>query len=172
MLPHGNNDPTPGATKLIDSPIELAPTAVTETTPFELIPDLRPLIPEPLPVRLIAVDDVRLPAAAGLECELDQFYVSLLGFARPHTNTGIDGALAYRAENFSLRFDVLEPPLSRDAVRPILIEIQSAAEMRCLLSDARIEFQTIAGLDPGQKMLLLRDPAGNWLGLIEYRRVI
>jgi hypothetical protein len=168
MLPHDNNDPTPGATKLIDSPIELA----ADTTPFEPIADLRPLIPEPLPVRLIAVDDVRLPSAAGLERELDQFYVNLLGFVRPHTNTGIDGTLAYRAENFFLRFDVLEPPLVRDAVRPILIEVQSAAETRRRLSDARLEFQTIAGLDPGQQMLLIRDPAGNWLGLVEYRRLM
>jgi hypothetical protein len=163
---------------LIDSPIELAPVAATETAPFEPIPDLRPLIPEPLPVRLIAVDDVRLPAAAGLERDLDQFYINLLGFARPDAarpdaaSPDADATLAYRAENFFLRFDVLEPPVVRDAVRPVLIEVQSAAEMRRRLADARFEFQTIAGLEPGQQMLLIRDPAGNWLGLVEYRRLM
>jgi hypothetical protein len=149
---------------LNELPIEL----VASIAPFEPVADRRLLIPEPLPVRLIAVDDVRLPSAAGLECELDQFYIGLLGFAR----RDIDGSLAYRAENFFLRFDVLEPPLVRDAVRPVLIEVQSAAEMHSRLNDAQIEFQTIRGIEAGQQTLLLRDPAGNWLGLVEYRRLL
>src|SRR4026208_1292462 len=38
--------------------------------------------PGPLPVKLLAVEDVRLPATAGLESQLDAFYVGLLGFER------------------------------------------------------------------------------------------
>ena len=42
--------------------------------------DRRPLIPEPLPVRLLTVEDATLIAAAGLEVQLDDFYVDLLKF--------------------------------------------------------------------------------------------
>src|SRR5688572_7744007 len=44
--------------------------------------DRRPRMPEPLPVRVLAVEDVRLPATAGLEPQLDDFYVGLFGFER------------------------------------------------------------------------------------------
>jgi extradiol dioxygenase family protein len=44
--------------------------------------------------------------------------------------------------------------------------------MRSQLNDAKIEFQTIRGLEPGRQTLLVRDPAGNWLGLVEYRQLM
>src|SRR3954454_9604123 len=66
------------AHELRDTPIALDP-AGGESLP-EL--DRRRRMPEPLPVRLVAVADVRLPATAGLERELDAFYVDLLGFER------------------------------------------------------------------------------------------
>src|SRR6476659_6918275 len=83
--------------------------------------DKRPLIPEPLPVKLVAIEDVRLPAPAGREVELDAFYIGMWGFERDEKESD----LVYRAENFRLRFDVLEPPISRDELRPVQIEVQS-----------------------------------------------
>jgi len=68
--------------------------------------DARPRMPEPLPVRLVCVEDAHLPAAAGLEKQLDAFYVDLLGFQR---ETGVDG-LIYEAENLRLIFSLVEPP--------------------------------------------------------------
>lgn len=145
-------------------PIEL----LKATTPFQPQADRRPLIPEPLAVRLIAIDDVHLPAAAGLECPLDEFYVGLLGFLR----RDVDGLLAYKADNFFVRFDTQEPPLVRDGVRPMMIQVLSLREMRQKLSDAKIGFEALRGLEPGMQMLLTRDPAGNWLALVEYRTVM
>src|SRR5262245_10722193 len=87
--------------------------------------DKRPVIPEPLPVRLIAIDDVHLPAPAGKEVELDAFYVGMWGFERDLREADI---LAYRAENFSIRFDVLEPPIQREELRPVQIEVLSLRE--------------------------------------------
>src|SRR4051794_14724400 len=88
---------------------------VTPDTPFTPAADRRPRMPEPLPVRLVAVDDVTLITAAGLETELDAFYVGLLEFKR-HP----DGhRLTYHAENFDLRFDVIEPPVKRDHCRAL-----------------------------------------------------
>jgi hypothetical protein len=66
------------AQELRDTPIALEP-AGGESLP-EL--DRRRRMPEPLPVRLVSVADVRLPATAGLERQLDAFYVGLLGFER------------------------------------------------------------------------------------------
>ena len=45
-------------------------------------PDLRPILPVPPPVRLIAVDDVILFASAGDETALNRFYVGQLRFER------------------------------------------------------------------------------------------
>ena len=44
--------------------------------------DARPKLPEPPPVTLVSVQDVRLPTVAGLERLLDEFYAGLLRFER------------------------------------------------------------------------------------------
>src|SRR5688500_8447719 len=64
--------------RLLFQSMELEPTA----RPLPPVHDPRPRLLEPLPVRLIAVEDVRLPAPAGVETKLDAFYVVLLGFER------------------------------------------------------------------------------------------
>ena len=58
--------------------MELADSA----DPLNLRPDRRPVMIEPPPVRLVAVDDVVLITAPGRERELDAFYVDLLRFER------------------------------------------------------------------------------------------
>ena len=60
------------------------------STSLEPQEDKRPRIEQPLPVRLVAVEDCVLPAVAGLERDLDSFYVSLLGFARCGGRWGAD----------------------------------------------------------------------------------
>src|SRR5258705_9631523 len=92
-----------------DAPIEL----LTPAAEFRSTADTRPRMPEPLPVKLVTVEHAHLPTAAGLEPQLDEFYIALLGLERLHPLE----ALIYRAENFNLHFDVLEPPLERDSLR-------------------------------------------------------
>ena len=58
--------------------MELDPSANIALPPA----DKRAPIPEPLPVRLIAIEDVHLPAPAGKEVELDEFYVGMWEFER------------------------------------------------------------------------------------------
>ena len=129
--------------------------------------DRRPRVPEPLPVRLATVADARLPAAAGLERRLDAFYAGLLGFERRD-----DGeSLAYRADNFSLHFDTLEPPLSRQDMRPLGIEVPSLADMEAKLIEAELEYSRQRGLLPGEEMIVMLDPAGNWLEITDRRSV-
>jgi hypothetical protein len=136
-------------------------------TEFDLPDDRRAKIPEPPPVQLVAVADVSLPAVAGIEKELDVFYVELLKFERDVAEQEI----VYRSENFRLRIDVHEVPPDRDEMRPIGIAIPSLAEMMQSLTDRDIEFVLQRGISAAQETLLLRDPAGNWVELSEMTRV-
>jgi hypothetical protein len=143
--------------------------------PFELdeptaraqpAPDL-PKMPEPLPVRLIAVEDVRLPAIAGLEPEMDDFYVSLLEMVKVIDWPG----LAYRADNFRVLFDLHERPPERDAYRPLVVELPLLAAVERTLIDREIEYTRQRALTPGCESLLTSDPSGNAVEIIERREV-
>ena len=131
-------------------------------------PDRRPLIPQPLPVRLIAVADVRMVATAGLEADLDQFYVTMLQFERDADAAGI----VYRAENFRLSFVLVEGLPERDDLRPQQIEVLSLAVAEQKLIDAELEYVRQRGLIVGSESLLLQDPAGNWVELVEAKRIM
>src|SRR5689334_5128829 len=113
-------------------------------------------MPEPPPVRLVAVADVHVPAAAGLEVQLDDFYVKLLRFDREGAD---DGQVTYKSENFRLCFDVLEPPLQRDDFRPIMIDVPALSVIEDQIIEREIEYERHKGLAPGQKTLLFQDPA-------------
>lgn len=137
-------------------------------------PDFRPIIdrrvrmPEPLPVKLVAVADVRMPAPAGVEVKLDEFYIDMLGFERFEPLT----ALIYRAENFTLHFDVQERPVTHEDMGPQMIEVPSLADAEHQLIHREIEYIRQKGVSPGRETLLLMDPAGNWIELIEMRRIV
>jgi hypothetical protein len=138
------------------------------TGEFKPVVDRRPRVPEPLPVRLVTVDDARLPAAAGLERQLDAFYVGLLGFERtPPTGDEI----IYRADNFSLHIGVKEPPLRRDEMRPLGVEVPSLADLELKLIEAKMEYERQRGLLPGEHTIVMADPAGNWLEVSDVRAV-
>lgn len=126
--------------------------------------DRRARMPEPLPVRLIAVNDVRVEAPAGRERQLDAFYARLLGMERVAGE-----AIIYRADNFDLYVEVLEPPLARDDFRPLRAEVRSLAETELKLIDGQIGYERRRGLVAGDESLLLQDPADNWVELTQSR---
>jgi hypothetical protein len=137
------------------------------TVEFHPQKDVRPRMPEPLPIKLVAVEDISLPAPAGVEVQLDQFYVQLLGFERMEPLT----ELIYRAENFSLHFDVQDRPVEHDSMRAQGIEVLALADAEKKLIEAEIEYTRHRGITPGMESLLLLDPAGNWIELVESRGV-
>ena len=138
------------------------------TTEFAITEDRRPRVPEPLPVRLVAIADARLIAPAGIERQLDDFYAGLWGFVRePESHFPV-----YRADNFNLRFDVLEPPIVRDDLRPLAIQVLSLSEAERKLIDHDIEYVRQKGINPGEASLMLLDPAGNWIEISETRGVM
>lgn len=128
--------------------------------------DPRPHMPEPPPVRLVAVEDVHLPAGAGREPELDDFYIGVLQFERDQS---AGEAIAYRAENFRLIFDVQEPPVVREDYRAALIEVPALRDAEKKLIEREIEYESHRGVAPGLDQLVLTDPAGNWIGIGEIR---
>ena len=144
-------------------PIELAPA-----TGIKPKPDRRKLIPEPLPIRLVAIEDVHLPAAAGREKPLDEFYVDLLGLKRAPDR---DGVLVYHADNVDLIFDVQEPPVDRNKLTPTPFEVDFIDELVQRLLENQIPYERMRGVMPGHEYIVLIDPAGNWVSLMQ-RRVV
>ena len=142
-----------------------------ETPDFEFKPqaDERPRIPEPLPVRLVAVADVSVVTAAGVEKLLNVFYVDRLGFEREAD--AAEATIVYRADNFRLILDVLEPPIVRDTLRPVAIEVRSLEELEGKLIADEVEFVKQKGVMPGQITFLFQDPAGNWVEIYERREI-
>ena len=145
-------------------PLELeGPTGKT------LAADLRPLVPEPPPVRLVAVADVHLPAADDLSAQLNGFYADLLGFERRY---GDEDVIVYHAEKFRLFFDLVAPPVDRENIRPVGVEVRSLPLVIFRLNERRIEFRKLRGILTGQTSLLVQDPAGNWVELTERKEVM
>jgi hypothetical protein len=134
------------------------------TTPFVPAEDRRQKIEEPPPVRLIAIEDCRLPTTAGLEPKLDQFYLGLLRFFRADDPLRV----AYHAENHDLYFQIAELPQPRTDARSLGIAVPSLAELTQRLNEAEIEYIRQRGLIPGFDTIALYDPAGNPLEISEF----
>src|SRR5688500_10075607 len=141
-----------------------------EETPgaYEPRPDNRPRVPEPLPVKLVAVEDVTMLAPSGIAPQLDAFYVGLFGFER----VSRESELLYRAENVQLRFDICEKPVVHESLRPQGIEVPSLAEAELKLIEAELEYTRQRGVTPGHESLVLLDPAGNWVEIVEFRAIV
>jgi hypothetical protein len=123
-------------------------------------------VPEPLPVRLLTVDDATLVTMAGLEVQLDAFYVGLLQFEREPGHDPI-----YRADNFRVLFEVVEALPQRYSVRPLQVEVPRVGEIEFGLIERKIEYTRMRGISPGEERLSVQDPAGNWIEVVEYRAI-
>src|SRR5688572_27833433 len=99
-----------------ESKLELVSPAIGYRQPP---PDRRKHIPEPPPVRLMAIEDVQVVAADHFERELDEFCVAMLQFER---DRNAYGSLVYRAENFRLMLQIQSSPIERLDMRPIGVE--------------------------------------------------
>ena len=133
--------------------------------------DSRPRLPEPPPVTLVAIADVRLPAVAGLEAELDGFYEDLLGFEPVEGLADGEGGRVYRAENHALSFVVLESSPEEPWSRPLGVITPHYLDILQRLGDLGVEYEVIRGLASGDEAALFQDPAGNWLSLMPRREV-
>jgi hypothetical protein len=145
--------------------MELEPS----TNDFQPPVDRRPRLVPPPPVRLVAVADARLEALAGQEKKLHAFYVGLLGFEVAEAE--LEFPIAYQAENGRLLIQLFEKPFVRDDMRALGIEVKSLPEIERRLIQAEMPFLKQKGLHTGQEALLLEDPGGNWIQLVECRLI-
>ncbi len=130
--------------------------------------DRRPRMEQPLPVRLVAIADVTLPALVGQQPQLDRLYVDLLEFAKGPAD---DRIVIYHADNVDLRFILRAGLIERADYRPAMIEVQSLADAEHKLVDAEIEYTRQKTIAVGEESLLLQDPAGNWIEIVERREI-
>ena len=63
-------------------PNHVDPIELESSVDFAPMEDVRPRVDPPRPVSLLAVADCTLPAIAGLEPGMDDFYLDILQFAR------------------------------------------------------------------------------------------
>ena len=145
-------------------PIEVEKTAARVEASAE---DKRLKMPQPLPVRLIAVADVGLPGRAGCEGEMDRLYVGLLGMVRVE----LEGGVVYQTESFRLCFAMVEGLIVHETYRAAQIEVASLAELELRLVESEIEYTRQRGLTAGTECLVLMDPSGNWLEITVRREV-
>jgi len=129
--------------------------------------DLRPKMLPPPPVRLATVADARLPAVAGLEQRLDEFYIHILKLERESSNSQI----IYRCENWRICFDLAECPQPRHDYRFLGLIVPSLAEIAQRLDEAALSYAHQRGLFAGQESLLLNDPCGNLLEITESKLI-
>jgi hypothetical protein len=138
--------------------MELEPSSID----FKPGKDPRPHMPERPVVRLQAIEDVRLNTPAGLEKELDAFYVGMLRFERDAEETA---CIAYRAERFRICFTVVERMPERGDYRPVMCDVPFMNDFVTALNDGQIGFEWQKGITAGVDRVLLRDPAGNYVSV-------
>ncbi|MCC7350802.1 MAG: hypothetical protein IT446_09550 [Phycisphaerales bacterium] len=129
--------------------------------------DRRPRLDEPLPVRLVAVSDVKMAGRPKDGPALDQFYLDLLEFESEQTMCGP----VYRSDNFNLCFEWIEQERAEVDMKPVTIEVRSLARTELKLIEAKMEYTRQRGLVAGRESLLLLDPAGNWVELVEIQTI-
>lgn len=139
-------------------------------TEFQPVEDGRPKLPPVPPVQLVAVADVLLPALAGLERELDAFYVGLLRMGRDE-KFDQDDTLVYRAQNVRLCLAIQELPPLRQDFRATGAVVPSLADLSQRLTEAEIDFLHQRGLVAGSDSVMLMDPAGNFVQVFESREL-
>lgn len=182
--------------------IAIAPAdAVAGITPRAA--DRRPPMPEPPPVRLVAVEDVSILAPSGVERELDALYVEVLKFERidqpraerpavqpilgeevpkvlpapvsnlrlPQLAEHVLHGPVYLAENLRLYVEIHEPPVDRDDMRPVKVQVPSLAATIETLDKREMAYTRQVGLLPGDRSILLQDAAGNWVEVVESRPI-
>jgi hypothetical protein len=101
-----------------------------------------------------------------LEVQLDEFYVGLLKFEREESDEPI-----YRADNFRLRFSITETFPERDNLRPLLIEVPRLSDLEHAIIDRKLDYTRQRGVTLGEERLILQDPAGNWVEIVEFRGI-
>jgi hypothetical protein len=144
-------------------------------TAVEPVHDLRPVIPVPPPVRVIAVEDVTLLAPAHHAAAIDHLMTVILPLVKEmplkqaHVDAGAIGV--YLAENVRVVYLARdEPPPSPRHI--LQLELGDLRELRQRLQDAEIEYELSKRLMPGDVRVAFLDAAGNPIEVLENRAIL
>lgn len=136
--------------------------------------DHRVRMDEPLPVELIAVDDVHVEAQREHLPAMEALYLRLLGMVRADETSADLTAdeCVYYADNFCLVIHWIDGPTKpKEDYRPIKLVVPLLRDFRQGLIDREIEHQYQLGMVPGSHCIVLMDAAGNWLNVYEKREL-
>lgn len=151
-------------------PLEPSPEAALEP-----VHDLRPVMPEPPPVRVIAVENVTLVAPAKHARAIDHLMTAVLPLVKevPTRQADVDaGAIGvYQAENVRVVYLAREepPPSPRHILQ---LELADLRGLRQRLQDAEIEYELSKRLMPGDVRVAFLDAAGNPIEVLENRAIL
>jgi hypothetical protein len=148
-----------------DDPVELsstAPAATLKALSEAAEADDRPMLDEPPPVKVLAVRDVELQAADDELPAVAAFYAGLLGLKPLDART-------FGSATVDLR--LVPPEGERDSLKPLGLQAQHYKQIVERLQMDEVDFEIVRGLVAGGDTILLRDPAGNWVGIGEWREV-
>ena len=150
-------------------PLEPSPEMAVEP-----VHDLRPLIPVPPPVRVIAVEDVTLVAPAKCVGAIDHLMTVVLTLVKEEPMRQADveaGAIGvYQAENVRVVYLARdEPPPSPRHI--LQLELGDLRGLRQRLQDAEIEYELSKRLMPGDVRVAFLDVAGNPIEVLENRAI-
>lgn len=136
--------------------------------PVPLVPFAPDRVAEPPPVRLVAIEDVRLLAPPEAEAQLDALYAGVLGMRRRPAD---EFHLFYEAQNACLVFQTHRRPVIRENMDATGVEVPSLRDLAKRLDDLRLGYERQIGLTPGEEAIVLVDAGGNWLTITERRGV-
>lgn len=155
-----------------EEPLPLEPPPETVIEPVH---DLRPVMPVPPPVRVIAVEDVTVLAPAEHAAAIDRLMTEILPLVKevPMKQAYVDaGAIGvYLAENVRVVYLARdEPPPSPRHI--LQMELADLRGLRQRLQDAEIEYELSKRLMPGDVRVAFLDAAGNPIEVLENRAVL
>lgn len=169
LAPEPAADPVAGNTSIPLSPVRRKSRRKPRPA------DDRVRMDEPLPVELIAVDDVHVEAMREHLPAMEELYLGLLGMVRADEASADSPAdqCVYCADNYCLVIHLVEgPPKSKQDYRPVKLVVPLLRVLRQGLIDREIEHQYQLGIVPGSHCVVLMDAAGNWLNVNERREVM
>ncbi len=118
--------------------------------------------------RLLAIDHVRLLASPETVESLDLFYVEQIGFERLRSPE--PELIIYRGYPRSgprLQIRLVDDPGQERGRRQAVIQVASLAGLIELLDEERRNYSLVQGFSYYERRLLLEDPAGNRVELVE-----
>jgi hypothetical protein len=122
--------------------------------------------------RIVAVDHVELQAHPRRQQQLVWFYTEVVGLDEVTEAPSESRRLRFRSADLELRYDLVDEPVLDGTDHRVTLLVDSLYEVRQILDEARVGYQTISGLAHTDRIVSLLDPGGNRIALRQAWRPI